>query len=306
MNRTKTHYRFKPFSASFNIYAGFAHVISMKNNMKTALFFYFIFSALFWYNNNLFSQSITAKYNKHIVDSLMNTINPNAKLHWLTSDSVLINGTSLLWNYQYGYFSEDTHTNYFLHTTFDSAIYDSLNHLAPLGIMYIDSLWIDSDSALVLAENQGGIEFRNNHTNFKIIASLGKPLVPNSTNRWYINYISLDDPLDKLFINLDATEDTISNIGKFEILPTDLVLYQNYPNPFNSITNIRFSIPKEGFVELKIYDLLGSEIRTMIQEFKSAGSYNVYFGGSKLVGGIYFYKLKFGSSTQTKKLLLIK
>lgn len=274
--------------------------------MKKIFFICFIFSLLLWNINNVCSQNITAKYNKHKVDSLVNTINPDAKLRWITSDSVSIKGTSLSWNYWYGYFSEEVHTNYFFHATLDSVVYDSLNHLAPLGIMYIDTLWFDSDTALALAENQGGVDFRNHHTGFKIIASLGKPLVPNSTNRWYIQYISLDDHSDRLHFNLDATASTVDEVKKFEILSPNLVLQQNYPNPFNSTTTIRFAIPKAGLVELKVYDIRGKELRTLVKEHITPGNYFVDFDGSELASGIYFYKLIADNYIEIKKLILLK
>jgi hypothetical protein len=272
--------------------------------MKTVLFYFILFFSV-CFHIDLYSQSITAKYNKLIVDSLMQIINPNVKLLMIKSDSVLINGTSLSWKYQYSIFSEGSDTNYFFHTTKDSVFYDSLNNLILEGPTYIRKQWIDSDSALTLAESQGGIEFRNTHPNYKITASLGEPLVPNSTPRWYIYYISINNPSDKIFINLDATDSVMSNVKSTEI-STDLFLYQNFPNPFNPTTTIKFSIPQKGFVELKVYDLIGREIKTLVKEEKNAGNYYIQFDGSELVSGIYFYKLQFGHFAQTKKFILLK
>jgi hypothetical protein len=83
-------------------------------------------------------------------------------------------------------------------------------------------------------------------------------------------------------------------------------LYQNYPNPFNPSTNIDFHIPQAGLVSLKIYDVLGDEIKTLVNEVKQIGNYAVEFNGSELSSGVYFCQLKAGSFSQTRKLILIK
>jgi Secretion system C-terminal sorting domain len=93
-------------------------------------------------------------------------------------------------------------------------------------------------------------------------------------------------------------------------------LYQNYPNPFNPITKIKFVIPKSSFVSLKVYDVLGREVATLVNEEKQPGSYEVEFsakGGSasggnahNLSSGIYFYKLQAGSYSSTKKMIYLK
>jgi photosystem II stability/assembly factor-like uncharacterized protein len=83
-------------------------------------------------------------------------------------------------------------------------------------------------------------------------------------------------------------------------------LIQNYPNPFNPITEIRYSIEKEGNVQLNIYNLLGSRVSTIVNEYKQVGNYSVQFNGSNLPSGIYFYKLEAGQFSQVKKMLLLK
>jgi len=83
-------------------------------------------------------------------------------------------------------------------------------------------------------------------------------------------------------------------------------LYQNYPNPFNPVTNISFSLPNSTQVQLRIYDILGKEITTLINEEKIAGSYQVTFDGGRLASGTYFYKLSAGSYTAIKKMVLMK
>ena len=88
--------------------------------------------------------------------------------------------------------------------------------------------------------------------------------------------------------------------------PDEYSLSQNYPNPFNPSTKLEFGISNFGFVSLKVYDVLGNEVKTLINENKPAGSYTVTFDGSNLSSGIYFYKLESGSFIETKRMILLK
>ena len=89
-------------------------------------------------------------------------------------------------------------------------------------------------------------------------------------------------------------------------LPTNFSLQQNYPNPFNPSTVINYSIPKTSLVTIKVYNVLGKEMATLVNEEKIAGNYSVQFSGSKLSSEIYFYRMQAGDFVQTKKLLLLK
>jgi photosystem II stability/assembly factor-like uncharacterized protein len=86
----------------------------------------------------------------------------------------------------------------------------------------------------------------------------------------------------------------------------DYNLYQNYPNPFNPNTTIKYILPKEGHVSITIYNILGSKVATLLNEYKPAGSYSIQFNGSNLASGLYFYKLEAGLFTQVKKMMLLK
>ncbi len=89
-------------------------------------------------------------------------------------------------------------------------------------------------------------------------------------------------------------------------LPTEFSLKQNYPNPFNPITHISWQAPISGWQTLKIYDVLGNEVATLVDEYGNAGNYEIDFNASNLPSGIYFYKLNTGNYTDTKKLILLK
>ena len=83
-------------------------------------------------------------------------------------------------------------------------------------------------------------------------------------------------------------------------------MYQNYPNPFNPSTKISFKIPQTSIVQIKVYDVLGNEISSLINEEKPAGQYELTFDGTDLPSGVYFYQLKVGDFVLTKKMLLLK
>ena len=97
------------------------------------------------------------------------------------------------------------------------------------------------------------------------------------------------------------------NIDEDEyILPSEFSLAQNYPNPFNPNTVISYQLAQSGNVSLKVFDVLGNELRTLVDEHKPAGSYEVNFNAEELVSGIYFYKLQAGTFNETKKMVLVK
>ncbi|MGK9475328.1 putative Ig domain-containing protein [Melioribacter sp. OK-6-Me] len=89
-------------------------------------------------------------------------------------------------------------------------------------------------------------------------------------------------------------------------LPSEFALHQNYPNPFNPITIISYQLPEASFVNLKVYDLLGNEIETLVNNFQQAGFYNLPFNASKLTSGIYLYKLTTDKFTYVKQMMLVK
>ena len=95
---------------------------------------------------------------------------------------------------------------------------------------------------------------------------------------------------------------------EFQSHPKQFALAQNFPNPFNPITNIKFSLPKEAFVSLKLYDVLGREVKTLLNGRKKEGVHQVVLNGNRLrlASGLYIYKLKAGKFVETKKMLLLK
>ena len=110
------------------------------------------------------------------------------------------------------------------------------------------------------------------------------------------------------------TNNPVTDVNEEKLLPEKFILYQNYPNPFNPSTKIKFTIPdviasetkQSQQVTLKVYDVLGNEITTLVNEEKPAGEYEVEFDGKGLPSGIYFYTLRAGTFSETKKMILLK
>jgi hypothetical protein len=126
------------------------------------------------------------------------------------------------------------------------------------------------------------------------------------------------DELKSITVGRELTDEIIelfeNNLGYPIVLNTDdgtkqaynFILEQNYPNPFNPSTKIKYSIPEMGFVTIKVFDVLGREVITLVNEEKPVGSCEVDFDASYLASGVYFYKLKAGGFVKTRKMILLK
>lgn len=161
----------------------------------------------------------------------------------------------------------------------------------------------------------------------------GDIIIKNSTNSWTyvevpIEYFSTDDEpayaylafalLDSTDSNTDLSAvgsyamidnvsfDFVTDIETSDEIPLQFSLKQNYPNPFNPTTKINYSIAAPSFVQLKIYDILGNEVKELVNEYQNSGSYIFNFNGSDLSSGTYIMQLKAGEYLQSKKILLLK
>jgi DNA repair exonuclease SbcCD nuclease subunit len=126
------------------------------------------------------------------------------------------------------------------------------------------------------------------------------------------NMLLLGSALGTLWTDLNPSDNayTIGNISAVVDeniqLPLSSELYQNYPNPFNPATTIKYSIAEQGLVSLKLFDILGREISTLINEEKPAGEYSIVYNASALASGVYFCRLQVNDFTSSKKLILMK
>ncbi|NOX66504.1 MAG: T9SS type A sorting domain-containing protein, partial [Chlorobi bacterium] len=145
-------------------------------------------------------------------------------------------------------------------------------------------------------------------------SAYAKEYIPFVTRRSLSKLITIPPPDILSAINSHEEDD--------DNLPTEYALFQNYPNPFNHSTTIKYSIAKfpllgrderssrlvggRGLVTLKVYDILGREIATLVNKEQSAGSYEVQFNASNLASGIYFYMLQSGKYIRSKKMIILK
>ncbi len=122
---------------------------------------------------------------------------------------------------------------------------------------------------------------------------------------WF--YLTASDSTIGVYV-IRAYVSLITDVAKqeIELTPATYSLSQNYPNPFNPSTTINFQIARDGFVSLKIYDILGNEVKTLVNGYINRGSHHVEFSGAGLSSGIYFYKLQTDGYTAVKKLMLLK
>jgi len=98
----------------------------------------------------------------------------------------------------------------------------------------------------------------------------------------------------------------VTNVKNQTLQPADFTLYQNYPNPFNPVTKIKYQLPLRSEVRLTVYDILGREIKVLVNQEKPAGTYEVQFDGSDLPSGVYFYRMETAKYSAAKKFILIK
>ena len=133
----------------------------------------------------------------------------------------------------------------------------------------------------------------------------------NSNSPKYYSFIDNSVPVGINFYRLKQ-EDTdgkfeYSNVLEFNcVISTKVELSQNYPNPYNPVSTIEYSIPSNSMVSLKVYDILGREVATLVNEMQNAGKHSVNFNGSNLASGIYFYVLSTDKIVLSKKMNLLK
>jgi len=187
-----------------------------------------------------------------------------------------------------------------------------------LFIVYYDSRnFVANDSAQVYisASYNGGESFQD------ILVS-DVPFLPSSIQAFWANdymgsYIGITALQNIVwpcwndnrtgFYQLYTERLIVTDVREIYIdLPESFILEQNYPNPFNPSTTIGFQLPEKSYVEITVYDVLGNEVATLVDEYKPAGRYEIEFNASGLSTGVYFYRLQAGGFIQTKKMVLMK
>jgi hypothetical protein len=112
-------------------------------------------------------------------------------------------------------------------------------------------------------------------------------------------------PDDRITVNFMATTDPTISVRE-NLFVNKYYLFQNYPNPFNPSTRIDYNVGKPGLVQLKVYNILGVEVATLVDEYKNAGNYSFDFSADNYSSGVYFYSLSVNDFTQTRKMILEK
>ena len=189
----------------------------------------------------------------------------------------------------------------------DGAFYNvkSISHVG--GTLYLaGSALIGSASTVFTSSNAGSSWDAINQDGLASLNGAGSMdfITANSKNIFYYYHDALFDPTQIGFYKLPYT--AITGLNKLEEIPAEFKLSQNYPNPFNPSTKINFSIPQSNFVSLKIFNSIGEEVKELINQSLSPGSYSVDFNASNLTSGVYFYRLNTDGFVQIKKMLLVK
>ena len=208
-----------------------------------------------------------------------------------------------------------TRTNGLSYDTFKSTNYGinwsvvSSNNLVFRDMCSLNSqnFWgLDSSGSIKYSSN-GGNTFVNQFTGG--ISDYGDAIFmfPSDSLNHSVGYAKLNN---KLYKTTSGGFSVHSYIGNENNIIEKFILLQNYPNPFNPVTNIRYSIPegtgRDMTVQLKVYDVNGKEIETLVNENQIAGSYSVNFNAANYPSGVYFYKLETNNFSETKKMILLK
>jgi hypothetical protein len=152
------------------------------------------------------------------------------------------------------------------------------------------------------------LNINNDKTTAQQILSEIKDLNLSTTDPQWTSQIQMaENLLGTSGITMDKSQAIeVSKNVESENNPKEYALFNNYPNPFNPTTIIEYQLPKDGFVSLKVYDILGREIKTLVNGFRTLGKYSVSFDGTNLASGIYFYQLKSNGFSSIKKMILTK
>ncbi len=195
--------------------------------------------------------------------------------------------------------------------SFDNGTYGTFNVAWPDGILPFGSskLSLEFENFNPLINGGAGIEYKGLFGNSSVEGKVLYLSIPFET-------IYPDEARSLLMQRIITFFDAAVGIENKDIIPTEFILYQNYPNPFNPVTKIKFTIPQThnshhggvrgSLITIKVYDILGNKVTTLINEIKEPGTYEVEFDASSLSSGVYFYTLHTGEFISSKKMILLK
>lgn len=199
--------------------------------------------------------------------------------------------------------------------SFNGKIYSFIPTVVPVELISFSATIIDSKVKLdwftATETNNSGfaVERATDLSNFEELIFIGG----NGTTLERNVYSYLDESVQSGIyhyrlkqIDFDGSFEYLNTVSVDLGMPGGFVLKQNYPNPFNPITNIEFQLPVSGFISLKVFDVLGNQVKTLINEEKKAGFYQMAFDASDLPSGVYLYKLSTESFSDIKKMTVLK
>jgi beta-N-acetylhexosaminidase len=185
------------------------------------------------------------------------------------------------------------------------------------GVIVTDGMFMSAitqnysfEDAITLAVNAGNdiLLYTSALRNGSSLAKQIMDVIEDRTKKGIILANRIDESYNRI-IQLKQRFGIVTSTEQYAVenLPTDFKLYQNYPNPFNPSTTISYHIPIAGNVSLKVYDILGREVATLVYEFKPAGNHStIYTLNSTLSSGVYFYQLRVNKYIETKKMMVLK
>ena len=246
--------------------------------------------AYYKYTEQATGSTSTGSFSVTVNEGYAKTITHNSNIGVFASNTEIINNSSGNFNgtsYRY----QNAHVFWAAGTAFADSAYAG----------YYDNVidpnqWLAEGIMLKNGEQYGTVQF-----NGPILTNTYGPNLVLHLNTG--NNILIHPLIATFFTNINSVENNV----------TDFKLMQNYPNPFNPATTIKYSVPEEGRVILKVYDILGNEVETLVNEKKTAGFYEIKWEAKGLASGIYFYritirsdKIQSGSFVDTKKMILMK
>jgi hypothetical protein len=225
-------------------------------------------------------------------------------LHWAQADSGLIDQhiTSLLFN------EGKIFAGTYLHGVFSSSDYGTKWSSVPfifLSNQAVHSLAIYNNTIFFAGTDYGVLAYSLNDSN--LISGYNNGLSNGTILSFAVQDSIVFAGTYGMGIWRRSVSELITGVKKEnDAIPSEFRLFQNYPNPFNPSTIISFTLPSRSFVSLKVFDLLGREVATIVSEEMPSGSYSRQWNAVNISSGIYFYRLQAGAYTETRKLVILK
>jgi len=239
-----------------------------------------------------------------------------------TGEEMHVAGETILWTYLFESASDDSILMVAVSGVFvvlNQEIGDTISLMEPL-----PTNWVDSDDAIAVAETHGGSEFRSISGSDLIVATAGRGFYVPQIERpvWFFSYLDTTVTGHNLYLYVDAATGEFIDSLWLDIddmpegaggVPKGFTLSENYPNPFNPSTTLRYTVPAGNARKLtiEVFDIRGRRLRTLFEGVKAPGIYKVHWDGRDHRGreagsGIYLVRLRAGSDTALRKMVLLK